>query len=158
MKILYVDMDGVLAIWPEFFTVEEISCKGFHENQPPQMNLIEALEKLSKKVEIIVLSVAGTSKYAASDKNSWLDMYAKFIKKRILITDGRTKGNFVNGDNVYLLDDYTKNLDEWEESGGIGIKFYNTRNNNNGTWQGYVVTSEQNSESLYKCLCAYLGV
>ena len=51
--------------------------------------------------------------------------------------------------NDYLIDDYTKNLIDWKQSGGTGIKFLNGINHTNKTWQGLLLTNDNSiSHSL----------
>ena len=49
----------------------------------------------------------------------------------------------------YLIDDYTKNLFDWNDAGGVAIKFLNGINNNSKQWQGLNVKS---NASLYEDL------
>ena len=42
--------------------------------------------------------------------------------------------------NSYLLDDYTKNLIEWESAGGVGIKrLTKVADNSTGKWKGLAI-------------------
>ena len=44
-----------------------------------------------------------------------------------------------------LIDDFSKNLHEWEKGkNNIGIKYYNGINGNHGTWKGNSINPELN--------------
>lgn len=80
------------------------------------------------------------SRYALEEKNAWLDKYLPELprEKRLFVPCGTDKSVAVPGlirPDDYLLDDYTKNLSEWEPP-ARGIKLINGINHTNGTWQG----------------------
>lgn len=39
-------------------------------------------------------------------------------------------------EEMFLFDDFSRNLHEWKSAGGKGIKCYNGLNGNHGTWAG----------------------
>ncbi len=57
---------------------------------------------------------------AAEDKNTWVKRY---LPEGVIVhTVSRAeKKTFVHDRNDILIDDYTKNIREWEEAGGTGI-------------------------------------
>ena len=57
---------------------------------------------------------------AAEDKNSWVKRY---LPEGVIVhTVSRAeKKNFVHDRNDILIDDFTKNIAEWESAGGTGI-------------------------------------
>ena len=48
-----------------------------------------------------------------------------------------------------LLDDYTKNLTQWESAGGVGIKrLTSVADNSRGLWKGLTIKNLVELESL----------
>ena len=106
---------------------------------------IEILNELAKNNNIYIIS-ASPNEQADNDKIIWLKKYlpnlsfnnitlcrlgenkAKVIEKKYNIS--------INKDCL-LLDDYTKNLNEWESFGGTGIKrLTSLADNSRGLWKG----------------------
>lgn len=70
-------------------------------------------------------------------------------KKRIFVKYNDNKKDYIDGgitSSDYLIDDYTKNLIDWKNAGGTGIKYLNGINHTNKTWEGFLL---KNSENLY---------
>ena len=73
------------------------------------------------------------SAYSARDPNSkngkmkWLSKNTKFSRSKINLVKRADKKNFAttNGKPNILIDDYLKNITEWEAKGGIGIHHTN---------------------------------
>ena len=58
------------------------------------------------------------------------DKKAEYLKSKGLTIDNES----------YLLDDYTKNLTEWESAGGVGIKrLTKVADNSTGKWKGLTI-------------------
>ena len=145
-KILKVDMDGCIAVWNEKASFEEVAEEGYFRNRIPQTNLLEALKILMKKgIDIRICSAAYQDGHSEADKRYWLKKhFIELPEEAIEIVPYGTKKP--GGENVFLIDDYTKNLKEFE---GIGIKFLNQINNNSfGSWDGYVISYTQSAKSL----------
>ena len=164
---LFVDMDGVLAKFIEVEYIEKLYEKEYFRSLPPQMNVINSIKEIikNKDTEVYILSaVIKNSKYAVTEKLEWLKEYLPEIdNKHILFTaDGKSKIEELENlfdikisKTDFLLDDYTKNLVEWEKgtihTGGTGIKLLNNINHTKGTWQGWKLHFED--ERLYNRLC-----
>ena len=108
-KILYVDLDGVLADYESAkatTTEKERKQKGFFENLSPIEGAIEAFKKLSKKYETYFLSTAPwTNIHAPSEKRIWVEKHlGRYAFKKLILTHnkGLLKGDF-------LIDDRTMN-------------------------------------------------
>ena len=140
---LFVDMDGTLA---EFKTVDTLGTlyeKDYFINLKPNENVLGAIKQLiaDNDFDVYILSAYLTdSRYALEEKNAWLDKYLPELpqEKRLFVPCGTDKSVAVPGlirPDDYLLDDYTKNLSEWEPP-ARGIKLINGINHTNGTWQG----------------------
>lgn len=143
---IFVDMDGTLAKWNNVESENVLYEKGYYENLQPNENLLNAIKNLIAKGEnvFILSSFLHDSKYALAEKNYWLDKYLPELPqdKRIFTNYGDDKSIYVIGgitNNDYLIDDYTKNLLEWKELGGIGIKYLNGINHSKGTWKGLLL-------------------
>ncbi len=140
---LFVDMDGTLAEFKNVDTLETLYEKDYFLNLRPNNNVLEAVRKLinDKSIDVYVLSAyLPDSRYALDEKNAWLDKYLPELpqEKRLFVQCGKDKSTVVPGHikpDDYLLDDYTKNLSEWEPP-ARGIKLINGINHTNGTWQG----------------------
>ncbi|MBK6605337.1 MAG: hypothetical protein IPG24_07585 [Leptospiraceae bacterium] len=106
-KILYVDLDGVLADYESAkatTTEKERKQKGFFENLPPIEGAIEAFKKLSKKYETYFLSTAPwTNIHAPSEKRIWVEKHlGRYAFKKLILTHnkGLLKGDFLIDDRI----------------------------------------------------------
>lgn len=142
-KRLFVDMDGTLAVFHPADKLETLFSKGYFENLKPIDTVVQAVKNIKHmypEIEVNVLSaVLSDSKYALNEKNNWLDKYLPEVTQehRIFPPCGTDKKEYVPGGiskNDILLDDYTKNLMEWNHK-GTGIKLLNGINHTRGTWQ-----------------------
>lgn len=157
MARYFIDMDGTLAKWNRVDYFERLYEEGYYKNLLPMNNVVEAVRKLIDEGEdVYSLSAYLTdSKYALDEKNEWLNEHLPEIdhKHRIFVPYGADKSQFIeNGinENDYLLDDYTQNLLQWEQSNGTGVKLLNDINHTKGTWQGLFVYHDSSliAESL----------
>ena len=55
---------------------------------------------------------------------------------------------------LILVDDFSKNLREWVDTGDnfIGIKFMNGINGTKGTWAGYLVSNKMSAAQLVNAI------
>ncbi len=168
---LFIDMDGTLAEWRNIalkietdedrFKVlsvlnEILLTPGYYSSLKPHENMIEAVKILSKQYDIYILSCAIEKDGIPSpetEKMEWLDNYLPEIpvKNRIFVPDGKNKADYIpegikQGD--YLLDDYTKNLKDFENAGGKGIKVCNYVNGSKGKWTGSAVSISYEPEAI----------
>lgn len=138
-KRLFVDIDGTLARFHDADKVfiEAMWTPGFYVGLKPFENAVEGLKQFIQEhpeVDVYILSaVLDTDPpFIVSEKNEWLDMYLPEvpIDHRIFTRAGESKTDYIGelGERDYLLDDYNKNLIEFEAAGAHAIKFHNDVN------------------------------
>ncbi len=171
-KALYVDMDGTLARFHDVEKrfIEEMWTPGFYVNMKPFANLTAAIALFINRnpdVEVYLLSaVLDTDPpFIEGEKNAWMDKYLPEIDTahRIFTRAGEDKSQYIDLENheCFLLDDYNKNLYEFEVAGGQGIKFCNDINHRGmgefgGSkgflWTGALVHYESSPQQLCRDL------
>ena len=162
MARIFVDMDGTLAVWNAGKTIEEVYVPGYFSGLQPQDNVVQAMKSLAKApgVEVFILSaVFADCPHVIGDKQQWLDKYLPEInvEHRIFAPVPTPKplavpGGIRPGD--ILLDDYSKNLEEWCLAGGMGVKLLNGINHTRGTWTGPKVSKEDPAEEIVNAILA----
>lgn len=145
MKKIFLDMDGTIAR----FNVRNALAR-FEKEEGFFANLLayKGIEEINKMVEngnVYIIS-ASPNMYADLDKKTWLNRYLPNLPKQniLLCRIGQNKARFIEtklsikiDHNCFLLDDYTKNLTEWESAGGTGIKRITTvSDNSTKKWKG----------------------
>ena len=147
---IFVDMDGTLAKWNDVAT-EVLYEKGYYANLEPNYFLLNEIRRLIKNGEdIYILSTfLPDSQYALQEKNEWINRYLPELsnKKRIFVKYNDNKKDYIDGgitSSDYLIDDYTKNLIDWKNAGGTGIKYLNGINHTNKTWNGFLLKNSEN--------------
>ena len=167
-----MDMDGTLAEWrnikinfnkfEDFSNVEKINdiirTPGYFLSLNPHQNVVDAVRNIIKeeKIEVYILSCILPDTTAKTEKEQWLDKYLPEIDKnhRIFVPDGEEKRKHVpNGirETDFLFDDYTKNLNSWEQK-GVGSKLLNDVNSSKGTWCGNQISFERKASEISLCL------
>ena len=152
-KILYVDMDGTIALYPTNVSIEDMTRNGYFRRLPEMHNVLEALKyflKYDPDIEIRSLSSVFNDDHSIREKTEWL--HEKFPEldddKMFFVPFGVRKRDYVaDADHSFLLDDFSKNLHEWK---GVGIKMYNGINGTHGTWHGFCVKSDMKPWRLYR--------
>ena len=146
---LFLDLDGTLAK----FNNKRNALKrfdneiGFFANLKPY-KYIEFVNELANSKEINVYVISATpNDQADQDKLIWIEKYLNNVKKENIcfsrIGENKAKVikdklNITIDNNCLLLDDYTKNLIEWQNLNGIGIKRITSKaDNSRGLWKGY---------------------
>lgn len=162
-KRLFVDMDGVLAVFNPIAQIEDLYEEGYFRNLKPQQNVVDAVKLLCKHpdVEVFILSSVLDSPYALKEKNAWLDEFMPEIdnEHRCFVPYGKEKKDYIPMFNSAdtLLDDYSKNLHEWCPP-GVGIKLMNGINGNFGTWNGSKVDYNLHHTTIASVICSHIGV
>ena len=127
---LFLDLDGTLARFNVRNALKRFDNeKGFFANLKAYKH-IEVINTLALTNDVYIIS-ASPNEQADNDKMIWLKKYLPNIKDSniTLCRIGENKGSILEtkyqmviNNNCYLLDDYTKNLIEWESLGGTVIK------------------------------------
>lgn len=153
--VLYLDMDGTSAVWNPNGAWQE---PGYYRTLEPMQHMIDAVEKLknTSNVEVYILS-AYPSEGAMHDKNAWLDEHIPFIdsEHRLFVPYGENKAEFLESIGLtasgkLLVSDYSKELHEWSEKEGYGLKVMNGFNGNHGTWTHNSVESNAPVDTIYQ--------
>lgn len=132
---LYVDMDGVIASFP--FYDEQFIKVGMYKplafRNLKARPLAKTINALAKTIDITIIS-ACVSEHCKQEKIEWLAEYCPNIKKAILVNIGENKAKAIGEINkdCFLLDDFSKNLEQWEKAGGTAIKVLNGKNDKSG--------------------------
>lgn len=151
MLKLFLDLDGTLA---KFNSKKNAlkrfdNEKGFFSSLKPYKN-IEIINELATSglVEVFIIS-ATPNEQADLDKMTWINQYLNQVKKENIcfcrLNENKAKViqnklNIIIDNNCILLDDYTKNLIEWKNLNGIGIKrLTSLANNSRKIWKDYSI-------------------
>lgn len=157
---LFLDLDGTLAK----FNSKRNALKrfdneiGFFANLKPY-KYIEFVNELATKENINVYVISATPNSQADfDKTTWINKYLNKIPQQNICFSrlGENKAkvikdklNITIDNNCLLLDDYTKNLIEWENLNGIGIKRITSKaDNSTKKWQGLCLKDLRQLSSL----------
>ena len=144
-------MDGTLAKWNNV-EFEQLFEEGYYRNLEPNLALINDVKTLiASGIDVYILSAYLTeSEYALDEKKEWVEYFLPELPEehRIFVPYGTNKAEYLRNNyspitsEDYLIDDYTQNLLEWKEYGGVGVKYLNGINHTRGTWNGLFVNRE----------------
>ena len=136
---IYCDMDQVLcnfmkaaakAVGGTFITFDKDErwkkinqTKGFWENLEWMPGANNLYKKIIKYDAHILSAYSGKDPTSKSGKMKWLARETKFKRSKIHLVMRSQKQQFAqtNGKPNVLVDDYIKNIKEWESKGGIGV-------------------------------------
>ena len=144
MKKIFLDLDGTLAKFNVKNALNRFETeKGFFAKLGAYKG-IEVINEMAKAGNVYIIS-ASPNIQADIDKMTWIEKYLPNIPKNhiVICRCGECKAlvlrrlGLVIDKNCYLLDDYTKNLTEWESVGGVGIKrLTKVADNSRKLWKG----------------------
>ena len=144
-KKIFLDLDGTLAKFNVRNALKRFDNeKGFFAKLGAYKN-IEHINEMAKNGNIYIIS-ASPNEQADYDKIQWIMKYLPNLPATniLLCRLGVNKAQHIEekynckiDKTCILLDDYTKNLIEWENAGGIGIKRLTTvSDNSRKLWKG----------------------
>ena len=152
MKKIFLDLDGTLAKFNVPNALERFDKEEGFFSKLGAYKGIESINELAKNNNLFVIS-ASPNEQADKDKMIWIEKYLPNIdinniticrigeNKAKIIQD---KYNITINEQCYLLDDYTKNLNEWENFGGKGIKRLTfVSDNSRKLWKGLTLKDLQ---------------
>lgn len=145
MKKLFIDLDGTIAKFNVRNALERFDNEvGFFANLGAYKG-VEEVNELALSNQVFVIS-ASPNEQADKDKMFWLEKFLPNIRKEniTICRLGQNKAKVIEdkysmtiNEECLLLDDYTKNLNEWESFGGIGIKrITKVSDNSTKKWKG----------------------
>ena len=147
MKKIFLDLDGTLAKFNVRNALQRFETeKGFFAKLGAYKG-IELINEMAKAGNVYIIS-ASPNKQADNDKMIWIEKYLNNVpmENRLICRCGENKAEYLKSKglqidkNSYLLDDYTKNLIEWESAGGVGIKrLTKVADNSTGKWKGLTI-------------------
>ncbi len=156
---LFVDLDGTCAVWQPV-AEEQLFEEGYYRNLPEYKNVVAAVNYIVEKhpeIEVFVLSKYFTnSEYALNEKDEWVSEHLPGIdtSHRVFVPYEMDKRDMIPDqlkETDYLLDDYTKNFDNWQPP-AKGIKLLNGINHTKGTWQDNRISLLRNPEDFAESL------
>lgn len=148
MKKIFLDLDGTLVRFNVRNALKRFATeKGFFANLKAYKN-IEEINEMAKTGNVYIIS-ASPNVQADIDKMKWIEKYLFNIPiaNVIICRVGENKAEIIKSkldimidETTVLLDDYTKNLTEWESAGGVGIKrLTKVADNSTGKWKGLAI-------------------
>ncbi len=151
-KKLFLDLDGTLAKFNVPNAINRFATEvGFFAKLKAYKGIEVVNEIIKNNKNNIYIISASPNIQADFDKIVWIKKYLPHIKNQniVLCRNGENKAEIIENKlkikidkNCYLLDDYTKNLIEWEQHGGIGIKrITHCADNSTKKWQGLELKS-----------------
>lgn len=172
-KIIF-DLDGVLnflKVDPEIDKDKSWKTTlGFFERRLPNPHGIELLTSLKNLVKADSLFICSTIPIQVDEDRVWdvrlekikwiVNTLSWFPLKSFLIHDMRKVpqkvGMFpVNSSSEFkwiLIDDYNPNLEHWQSAGGIGVKYFNTKDGYEDGDFKYRVTDDWTVEEFHSLL------
>lgn len=144
-KKVFLDLDGTLAKFNVRNALERFDKEVGFFTKLGAYKGIEVVNELAKTNQLFIIS-ASPNEQADKDKMVWIQKYLPnvSIDNITLCRIGQNKAQIIEekysikiDNNCYLLDDYTKNLNEWESFGGLGIKrLTSVADNSRKLWKG----------------------
>ena len=148
MKKIFLDMDGTIAKFNVRNALERFASEQDFFAKLGAYKGIEEINEMAKGGNVYIIS-ASPSERCDNDKMKWLEKFLPNLPKENIcfcrIGENKAeiiklKLNITIDKETILLDDYTKNLTEWEEKGGKGIKRLTSKaDNSTGKWKGLAI-------------------
>lgn len=155
---IHLDLDGTLAVWRTDVPQSAIYVPKYFLNLPPT-SLLSGVRQFimehtvngkviwkNKELIFLILSAYLEETNALWEKDMWSDTFIPEISKERKIfvpCGGKMKCKAAEeylgrplSKNDILIDDYSKNLTEWENEGGLAVKYLNGINGKGNVWKG----------------------
>ncbi len=145
---IYLDLDGTCNVF-EYAGPNKLTDPDYYRNRPAQQEFVDGLKELSKdgRYTFYVVSSKLKGDEFAKAKDDWSEMNLPFVKpeNRIYVDYGESKLEGIKkhlkkqGKEVgkgMMLDDYTKNLWEFNGSDILPVKVLNGINDTHRSWTG----------------------
>ncbi|PHU41057.1 hypothetical protein CSX00_03685 [Pseudobutyrivibrio ruminis] len=147
---IYIDMDGCIAKWNMDASIEDTFEPGYFAALEPDERLIDAVKMLSEEYDVSILSAVYQDNHSMDDKITWLDNNGLGDLQRIFVPYGQPKQKYIDQEfTSILIDDYSKNLEEWILAKNCyGIKYLNGINATKGMWNGFMISSRMNPNAM----------
>jgi len=147
---IYIDMDGCIAKWNMDASIEDTFEPGYFAALEPDERLIDAVKMLSEEYDVSILSAVYQDNHSMDDKITWLDNNGLGHLQRIFVPYGQPKQKYIDQEfTSILIDDYSKNLEEWILAKKCyGIKYLNGINATKGMWNGFMISSRMNPNAM----------
>lgn len=157
---LFLDLDGTLARFNVPDALNRFTTEPkFFRNLLPYKNIM-TIDRLAKQDNVKVYIISASPNIGADlDKREWVREYLPSLSmyNTIIYRIGQNKSQVIMDKlgitldkECILLDDYTKNLIEWEQAGGKGIKrITSVADNSTKKWQGLEIRDLKDLERLF---------
>ena len=152
-KTIYLDMDGTLAMfYSDHACLEKMYEPGYFKFLSPYVKFLMAVKMAIKEGMKFKIISACVTDICMQEKDIWLDTFLPEIgsNDRIFCRIGENKATKISepiGDTV-LIDDYSKNCNEWDQLGGTAIKFLNEINGKGESWKGFRINYDSEPEEF----------
>ena len=156
-KKIFLDMDGTLARFNVRNAVNRFTDEKDFFKKLKAYKGIETINKLCKNGNCYIISASPHSQ-ADKDKLFWIEKYLYNIPKENILfcRIGENKAEIIKNKlniaidkNCVLLDDYNKNLFQWVNFGGVGIKrITKSADNSRKLWQGLILKNLENLQKV----------
>lgn len=170
--LICLDMDGTLArFYERAKCVEKFHEEAFFLLLRAYENFVTAiknmLDKYADKIVFCVLSAAD-GEQARADKTAWNKKEISPDIPMVYCNFGQSKAEVIESligrkltDKDILIDDYSKNLIDWEEHGGKAVKFLNELNGrgwNGHNFVGDSISYDKAPEELESDILRIIGI
>lgn len=147
--MIWFDQDGVLAKFDLGASEEDLHRELYFYQREPELSAIGLLKKLyDDGYPVGIRGAAYREGTARRDKLCWCSLWGLSHIPFIFVDYGKSKADGLDGGRHLLIDDFTRNLREWEGAGYTGVKFYNGINGTHGTWDGYSIDHKMPVEKM----------
>lgn len=156
----FFDADGVLFLFDQSKSLEEVCAPGYFQTVAPVPNVIKAFQILNEMGEdVYILTKVFEDGHSRNDKMvSFMRTFPGLAKDHIIFVsysgDKNDAVENISSQDI-LLDDFSPNCRSWK---GTAVKLYNGYNGTKGTWDGFSVSVNSRAELIAKQLLGIASV